>query len=612
MIRILYLLLPACIAVTSLNAAGPTTRGKIFWMAFMENTPLTSNGPPAFSFYVSCDVNTSGVIEAPATGYSQSFTAVAGQVTEVFLPAGIFYPVGSESVTNYGLRITSQDSIRLSVQHHRLYYSEASLVLPVGELGSGYMVTAHEDDLGNSSQTGLPQFTVIATEDNTTLDITPAALTVGFRPPGIPFSVTLNKGQVYQVQSYGDLTGTTVSARDKKAIAVFSGATYANVQCLATNHLYDQLYPLEQWGNEYLVVPFLPAGAPSEFRIVASQNGTRVFINCNAPVVLNKGEHMDYLSSSPVRITATAPIAVGQFKQGQLCGSEGDATFLEHKPNGFKAHKVTFESMQSAIPNFQYTQHFVNIVVKASTAALVALDNNPVTFSPFPANPGYSYARVALTAGTHTLVSDSGFYAYVYGVGTHDSYSYLAGYDEFHPAAAGLLTMTHTDTLCSAGPIAFTGNYPPGASAWYWNFGEGNSASAQNTTHAYGSAGTYTVTLTALDAATGCPSVAQEVVQVERCFYSEDCELFVPEGFSPNGDGINDKACVYGACITQMEFTIYDRWGEVVFRANSQADCWDGTRHGQMLDHAVFAWTLKATLLSGTEITKSGNITLIR
>jgi gliding motility-associated-like protein len=608
--RIFYLLLPVCLTAASLGAANPTTRGKVFWVAFLENLPLQSNGQPSFSFYVSCEVNTTGVIEIPATGYSQSFSAAAGQVTEIFLPQAIFYPIGSESVTNFGLRVTAADSITLSVQHHRYFYSEATGVLPVSELASEYMVVTHDDDFGIAP--GLPEFTVVATEDNTTVDITPTGFTLGFRPPGIPFSVTLNKGQTYQVQTYSDLTGSSIQAREGKPIAVFAGATYGNIQCQATNHFYEQLSPLNQWGVEYFVKPFVSVGAPTEFRIVASQNGTQVFINCNPPFVLNKGEFHTYTSTVPARISATAPIGVGQFRQGQECGSIGDPAFLMLKPIGFVSHKSVFESMQSVFQVAPFANHYVNIIVRTATASFVTLDNNPVPFTPFAATPGYSHATIALTTGTHTLASDSGFYAYAYGAGSYDGYAYFVGYDAYQPPQAGPLTITHSDTLCSSETVAFNGSYPSGVTSWYWSFGDGSSSTAQNASHVYGTAGTYPVTLLVVDALTGCPAVAQQEVEIERCFYSEDCEVYVPGGFSPNGDDVNDVACVYGACITAMEFTIYDRWGEVMFRTTDQAACWDGTYHGQPLDHAVFAWTLNATLLSGTELAKSGNITLVR
>jgi len=94
----------------------------------------------------------------------------------------------------------------------------------------------------------------------------------------------------------------------------------------------------------------------------------------------------------------------------------------------------------------------------------------------------------------------------------------------------------------------------------------------------------------------------------------DDCgELFVPNFFSPNNDGKNDKACVYGGCITALDFTIFDRWGETVYHTNDPKECcWDGSYNGQLMNSAVFVYYLKATLLTGQQVVQKGNITLMR
>lgn len=89
-------------------------------------------------------------------------------------------------------------------------------------------------------------------------------------------------------------------------------------------------------------------------------------------------------------------------------------------------------------------------------------------------------------------------------------------------------------------------------------------------------------------------------------------ELFVPSAFSPNGDTENNFECVYGKCIQTFSFVIFDRWGEKVFETDNQSICWDGTLGGKKLDTAVFAYFLKATLISGEEIFKKGNISLVK
>jgi len=88
-------------------------------------------------------------------------------------------------------------------------------------------------------------------------------------------------------------------------------------------------------------------------------------------------------------------------------------------------------------------------------------------------------------------------------------------------------------------------------------------------------------------------------------------ELFVPTAFSPNDDGQNDMLYLMGNCITNLEFNIYDRWGEKVFSTSNPAVGWDGNFNGKKLDAAVFVYYLKATV-NGQDVSKQGNITLVK
>ncbi|UKN01468.1 gliding motility-associated C-terminal domain-containing protein [Paracrocinitomix mangrovi] len=94
-----------------------------------------------------------------------------------------------------------------------------------------------------------------------------------------------------------------------------------------------------------------------------------------------------------------------------------------------------------------------------------------------------------------------------------------------------------------------------------------------------------------------------------------DCgELYVPTAFTPASDDVNSFECVLGGCVVDMHFRIYDRWGELVFESFDQEICWDGThmRNGKMMSTAVFVYVLDATLVTGEQINKKGNISLIR
>jgi gliding motility-associated-like protein len=89
-------------------------------------------------------------------------------------------------------------------------------------------------------------------------------------------------------------------------------------------------------------------------------------------------------------------------------------------------------------------------------------------------------------------------------------------------------------------------------------------------------------------------------------------DIFIPTGFTPNNDGVNELICVMGSCINEFHLDIFDRWGEKVFETTDQSRCWDGKKDGKLMDTGVFVYHLTATLQNGDQINKKGNIHLIR
>jgi gliding motility-associated-like protein len=99
----------------------------------------------------------------------------------------------------------------------------------------------------------------------------------------------------------------------------------------------------------------------------------------------------------------------------------------------------------------------------------------------------------------------------------------------------------------------------------------------------------------------------------------DDFTLWVPNVFSPNGDDINDFVTVFSNDEIAMilEFEIFDRWGEKVFRStnfivNEPTLGWDGRFKGQYMNPAVFVYVAKVQFRNGVVRTVSGDITLLR
>jgi gliding motility-associated-like protein len=89
--------------------------------------------------------------------------------------------------------------------------------------------------------------------------------------------------------------------------------------------------------------------------------------------------------------------------------------------------------------------------------------------------------------------------------------------------------------------------------------------------------------------------------------------IYVPTGFTPNNDGLND--ILKPTCIgikSLSYFTIYNRWGRKVFTTNKLNEGWNGSLNGQNPDTGSFIWILKATDLIGKIYLMKGSFTLIR
>ncbi len=91
-----------------------------------------------------------------------------------------------------------------------------------------------------------------------------------------------------------------------------------------------------------------------------------------------------------------------------------------------------------------------------------------------------------------------------------------------------------------------------------------------------------------------------------------ETDVFVPNTFTPNGDGNNDILYVRGLKVSEVYFAVYNRWGELVWETNDKTKGWDGIYKGKPADVGVFGWYLKVKCFDGQDNFKKGNVTLIR
>jgi gliding motility-associated-like protein len=109
----------------------------------------------------------------------------------------------------------------------------------------------------------------------------------------------------------------------------------------------------------------------------------------------------------------------------------------------------------------------------------------------------------------------------------------------------------------------------------------------------------------------GCEGECTTIVETTD-LPCEEPYVFIPNAFTPNGDGENDVLYVRGLDIDVMLLVIYNRWGEEVFRSNRKNDGWDGTFKGKELPPDVYAYHLYVLCIGGDDLVLRGNISLLR
>jgi gliding motility-associated-like protein len=113
----------------------------------------------------------------------------------------------------------------------------------------------------------------------------------------------------------------------------------------------------------------------------------------------------------------------------------------------------------------------------------------------------------------------------------------------------------------------------------------------------------------------GCTATASIRIQVNKRRY-----VFIPDAFTPNGDGLNDIFAIYtGKGVEEIQFLrVYNRWGSLMYQQDSIAPedsamtGWDGQFNGEPMDMGVYIYTASIRFLDGTVLLYRGEVMLIR
>jgi len=89
-------------------------------------------------------------------------------------------------------------------------------------------------------------------------------------------------------------------------------------------------------------------------------------------------------------------------------------------------------------------------------------------------------------------------------------------------------------------------------------------------------------------------------------------DVYIPSAFTPNGDGRNDEVKVMGTAINEIDFKIFNRWGQMVFHTTDKSRGWNGMMNGTLQPTGTYVYTVRVKKASGQVVEKKGIVTLIK
>ena len=172
-----------------------------------------------------------------------------------------------------------------------------------------------------------------------------------------------------------------------------------------------------------------------------------------------------------------------------------------------------------------------------------------------------------------------------------------------------LLSSANPDTIIKGESSSITSNLGSPYSIVWSPANTLNNANSFNPTASPTSTTTYIATVSDTS---GCTFLLSEVTIYVITNECVEGSIFVPNTFTPNGDGKNDVLFVRSNFTSEIYFAVYNRWGERVFETEDILKGWDGTFKGMKSDPGVFGYYVRFKCNNGEESFKKGNITLIR
>lgn len=489
-----------------------TNEGTDFWFAFLEHRDVGRN---TMVVMISSLSNTNGIIEMPKRGWSQSFSVRANDVTIINLPA-FAETIGSESVTTTGINVRSTLPVSVYIHQYHAFRSEAAVVLPIPSLGNEYYTMTYEGVTWNGEEYPS-EFLLVATEDETEIFVELSDETQRGKMANSTFTIQLDAGETYQVKGKNgntDLSGTHLIS--DKNFAVFAGNTWTEVplNCGPRDNLMEQMYPVATWGRQFVSVPNANI-IYDTFRLLAAENNTQIKVQRASGTQnynIDEGEFVEFNSGEAAFIQASHPILVAQFNVGANCSghSLGDPSMV--LLNSIEQTLDTVTLFNSSFE--QITENYINIIFSTTDRENVIFDGQVLTDRTEDifelANTNFSYARVRVNAGSHTIITQGcGIIATAYGYGEAESYAYSGG-ARFSPINADPIV----DGGCLNDTIIFDAGLSTKRYSFEWNFGDGMIIRSPVVKRIYDELGSYPVQLVINDDCLLLSDTFQKEIQI--------------------------------------------------------------------------------------------------
>ncbi len=282
-VRLLVLnLLFIGVGVHHTQAQTGTTRGKEFYISMLPNASSTNDNE--FKIYLATLEEANVVVEIPGTDFVQALLMTPNSSFIIDIPQ-TYFPSEVEVVEQLGIYIQSDAEISAYALNMANATTDGAMILPYASLGDEYMIHSY-NVLPPLTSVTPQQFSVLATEDSTIIDITFSATTSIRGTPSVQagqsIAIELMRGQQMIFNSTADMSGTVVKARPDedgncKKIAVFAGHLTTLVGTLqGPDHLYEQMYAVADWGKEYVMVPSETRFTGDLVKVLALENKTSV------------------------------------------------------------------------------------------------------------------------------------------------------------------------------------------------------------------------------------------------------------------------------------------------------------------------------------------------